>query len=229
MANTTHKILIIEDEMEIAHLISYTLRQERMNPLHSSNGRAGIDMAKRYKPVLIVLDLMLPDVSGLEVCRILKSDPKTSHIPIIMLTAKAEEVDRIVGLEMGADDYVTKPFSPRELALRIKSILKRDVVAKPAEPSNIKIGELEINPDEHTVTIGKKRLDLTLIEFKLLQYLVTHKEKAVARDTILNHVWGYEADVFSRTVDTHITRLREKLGRLGKHLITVRGIGYKWS
>lgn len=220
-------LLIIEDDPGILELISYNLKQEKFQILKASSGEDGLRIANHKKVDLIILDIMLPGINGLDVCKKLKSDSRTKEIPIVMLTAKSEEVDKIVGFEIGADDYITKPFSPRELVLRVKAVLKR------YEPKNNKktiiFKEVSVDPSSHSVTIGKKNLDLTLIEFKLLSYLLENKGKVMSRDTILNNVWGYAADVFSRTVDTHMTRLREKLGHYAKYIRSVRGVGYGWK
>ncbi|MDQ6656453.1 MAG: response regulator transcription factor [Verrucomicrobiota bacterium] len=189
------------------------------------DGTTGIRRA-REQPSLVVLDLMLPGLSGLEVCRILRSDPATRGIPIIMLTAKAEEVDRIVGLEFGADDYVTKPFSPRELVLRISAILRR--LEAPQTETKLTAGDLVIDQGRHDVRCAGKRLELTAVEFKLLSTLLQRRGRVQARDRLLSDVWGYEAAIDTRTVDTHVRRLREKLGKRGQLIETVRGFGYRF-
>ena len=183
--------------------------------------------ARDTLPALIVLDLMLPQVEGTEVCKQLRADPKTAAIPILMLTAKAEEVDRIVGLELGADDYVTKPFSPREVVLRIRKILGRSQgKATPAEL--LKCGELVVDVAKHEVTLKSKVLDLTATEFRLLAMLMERRGRVQTRDRLLTDVWGYEGDVDTRTVDTHVRRLREKLGKAADYIETVRGVGYRF-
>ena len=191
------------------------------------DGAAGLRHARTETPAAIILDLMLPKMPGLEVCRALRSDPATRNIPIIMLTAKAEEIDRIVGLEFGADDYVTKPFSPREVMLRIRAILKRSA-SSDETPANITAGAITIEPAHHRVTISGKVLDLTATEFKLLSTLVQRRGRVQARDRLLNDVWGYESIIDTRTVDTHVRRLREKLGKAGGDIETVRGFGYRF-
>ena len=191
----------------------------------SSDGVAGLDKARREKPDFIILDLMLPKMPGLEVCKILKSDPASRQIPILMLTAKAEEIDRIVGLEFGADDYVTKPFSPREVILRIRAILRRGE-ATPAD-ERLTAGPITIDPARHEVSVGGKRVNLTSIEFKLLRTLMQRRGRVQERDRLLNDVWGYESIIDTRTVDTHVRRLREKLGKAGDVIETVRGFGYR--
>jgi two-component system phosphate regulon response regulator PhoB len=181
--------------------------------------------ARTEKPAFIILDLMLPKMPGLEVCKILKSDPAARHIPIMMLTAKAEEIDRIVGLEFGADDYVTKPFSPREVILRIQAILRRG--NSTPEEERLSAGSIAIDPARHHVSVGSKRVNLTSIEFKLLRTLVQRRGRVQARDRLLYDVWGYESMIDTRTVDTHVRRLREKLGKAGDVIETVRGFGYR--
>lgn len=217
------KILIIEDESDVADLLTLNLRKGGFKASTAADGASGLQKARDNRPDFIVLDLMLPKMSGLEVCKILKGDAATSHIPILMLTAKAEEIDRIVGLEFGADDYVTKPFSPREIVLRIRAILRR--AEKPEE--SLKAGPIAIDPARHEVRVNGKQVHLTSLEFKLLQTLIQRRGRVQNRDKLLNDVWGYEAVIDTRTVDTHVRRLREKLGKAGDAIETVRGFGYR--
>jgi two-component system phosphate regulon response regulator PhoB len=217
------KILIIEDEKDVADLLTLTLRKAGFRISTSPDGASGLQRARDDKPDFIILDLMLPKMSGLEVCRILKSDTVTSHIPILMLTAKAEEIDRIVGLEFGADDYVTKPFSPREVVLRIRAILRRGQ----APSESLTAGPISIDPARHEVRINGKQVHLTSLEFKLLRLLMQRRGRVQDRDRLLNEVWGYESVIDTRTVDTHVRRLREKLGKVGDAIETVRGFGYR--
>jgi len=217
------KILIIEDETDVADLLSLNLRKAGFRISTAADGAIGLQKARDDRPDFIILDLMLPKLSGLEVCRILKSDVATSQIPILMLTAKAEEIDRIVGLEFGADDYVTKPFSPREVVLRIRAIFRRGEKAD----ESLKAGPISIDPARHEVRINGKRVRLTSIEFKLLQKLMQRRGRVQDRDRLLNEVWGYESVIDTRTVDTHVRRLREKLGKAGDAIETVRGFGYR--
>ena len=217
------KILIIEDESDVADLLEMGLHKAGFKTTTVADGAAGLQKARDNRPDFIVLDLMLPKISGLEVCRILKADAATSHIPILMLTAKAEEVDRIVGLEFGADDYVTKPFSPREVMLRIRAILRRG--EKPEE--TLQSGPISIDPGRHQVRVSGKRVHLTSLEFKLLLTLMQRRGRVQDRDKLLNEVWGYESVIDTRTVDTHVRRLREKLGKAGDAIETVRGFGYR--
>jgi|SRR3989338_292889 len=224
------KILVIEDDRDIAELVAYNLSQEKYSVEVSRNGAEGLAKARRLLPDLIVLDLMLPDMNGLDICRNLKADAKTKGIPVLMLTAKGEEMDRVVGFEVGADDYLTKPFSPRELVLRVRAILKRikerEFLEK-AEP--LTFGILHIDPSRFLVKVEKEEVRLTAIEFKLLQHLLANKGRVATRDLLLDRVWGYDAALTTRTVDTHIKRLREKLGKAGDYIETIRGIGYRFK
>ena len=220
------RLLIVEDERDVVDLLTLNLRKAGGFVISTAaDGAAGLHKARTEKPAFIILDLMLPKMPGLEVCKILKSDPATRHIPIMMLTAKAEEIDRIVGLEFGADDYMTKPFSPREVILRIQAILRRGD-STPAE-ERLSTGSIVIDPARHHVSVGGKRVNLTSIEFKLLRTLVQRRGRVQARDRLLYDVWGYESMIDTRTVDTHVRRLREKLGEAGDVIETVRGFGYR--
>jgi two-component system phosphate regulon response regulator PhoB len=217
------KILIIEDESDVADLLELNLHKAGFRTSTAADGADGLQKARDERPDFIILDLMLPKMSGLEVCKILRSDTATSGIPILMLTAKAEEIDRIVGLEFGADDYVTKPFSPREVMLRIRAILRRG--EKPEE--TLRAGAILIDPARHQVRVSGKRVHLTSLEFKLLKTLIQRRGRVQDRDQLLNDVWGYEAVIDTRTVDTHVRRLREKLGKAGDVIETIRGFGYR--
>jgi DNA-binding response OmpR family regulator len=220
------KVLIVEDEPDVVDLLTLQLRKAGgFSVLTAQDGVEGLKKARAESPALIVLDLMLPRMPGLEVCKVLKTDALTSHIPIIMLTAKAEEVDRIVGLEFGADDYVTKPFSPREMLLRIKAILRRGQ-GKMSEEKMTR-GPITIDSARHRVLVGGKPIILTAVEFKLLSMLMQRPGRVQARDRLLNEVWGYETAIDTRTVDTHVRRLREKLGKAAGVIETVRGFGYR--
>ena len=226
-AVSSKRILIVEDEKDVIDLLTLNLRKAGgFSVSIANNGAAGLAKAREEKPDIIILDLMLPKMPGLEVCKILKSDGATRHIPILMLTARAEEIDRIVGLEFGADDYVTKPFSPREVILRIKAILRRGAADKTEEPMTA--GSITIDPARHKVSVGKNDVDLTSIEFRLLRMLMQRRGRVQERDRLLNEVWGYESVIDTRTVDTHIRRLREKLGKAGDQIETVRGFGYRF-
>jgi len=218
-------ILILEDERDVVDLLTLNLNKAGGFAVSTApDGVSGLKKARAEKPAFIILDLMLPRMSGLEVCKVLKSDPATQHIPILMLTAKAEEIDRIVGLEFGADDYVTKPFSPREVILRIQAILRR---GQTKEGERLTAGSITIDPARHRVLVGGKGVNLTSIEFKLLRTLVQRRGRVQERDRLLNEVWGYESVIDTRTVDTHVRRLREKLGEAGDIIETVRGFGYR--
>ncbi len=222
-------ILIIEDEKDLAQLLAYNLQQEGFKTHISLDGEAGLSQVLREIPDLIILDLMLPKLNGLELCRKLRANPKTQSIPVLILTAKGEEIDRVVGFEVGADDYMTKPFSPRELVLRVKAILKR--AGREASSSenemSLRWGPVELDSVQHRVWIDKKEVILTATEFKLLKYLLTSRGRVLTRDLLLDQVWGYDVAVTTRTIDTHVKRLREKLGKGGECIETVRGIGYR--
>ena len=218
-------ILIVEDERDVVDLLALNLRKAGFAILTATDGAAGLQKARDEKPTLVILDLMLPKMPGLEICKILKSDPATRQIPIMMLTAKAEEIDRIVGLEFGADDYVTKPFSPREVILRIKAILRR--AESGTEDERLSAGSILIDPARYEVSVGGKRVNLTGLEFKLLRTLMQRRGRVQTRDRLLNDVWGYETVIDTRTVDTHVRRLRKKLGKAADTIESVRGFGYR--
>jgi DNA-binding response OmpR family regulator len=218
-------ILIVEDERDVVDLLAFSLRKAGFAISTAMDGAAGLEKARSEKPAFIILDLMLPKMPGLEICKIVKSDPATRQIPIMMLTAKAEEIDRIVGLEFGADDYVTKPFSPREVILRIKAILRR-AEGSPADEC-LSAGPIAIDPARHEVSIAGKRVNLTSLEFKLLRMLMQRRGRVQTRDRLLNDVWGYESIIDTRTVDTHVRRLRKKLGKAANAIESVRGFGYR--
>ena len=221
-------ILIVDDEQDVLDLLVYNLQKAGYKILTARDGAAALQKARDEVPSLIVLDLMLPQMDGTEVCRHLKADPKTAHIPIIMLTAKAEEVDRVVGLELGADDYVTKPFSPREMTLRVKGVLRR-TSGKIAPAEILKFADITVDLAKHEVTLKGKVVELTATEFRLLATLLERRGRVQSRDRLLTDVWGYEGDVDTRTVDTHMRRLREKLGKAADYVETVRGVGYRFA
>jgi len=220
------KILIVDDEPDALEVLGFKLRESGYVPLFAKDGARALMIARDEHPALIVLDLMLPEVDGLEVCKILRRDTSTASIPVIMLTARAAEMDRVLGLELGADDYVTKPFSPRELVLRIKKLLGR---ARQTDDAGalLRLGSVEIDVPRHHVALGGTPLVLTATEFKLLEILVRRRGRVQSRDRLLQDVWGYDNPIDSRTVDTHMRRLREKLGDEARHLETVRGVGYR--
>jgi two-component system, OmpR family, phosphate regulon response regulator PhoB len=221
-------LLIIEDEIDLQQVLEYNLRQAGYEVLCALNGKAGLQLAVERSPQLILLDLMLPDISGTQVCRALKADPRTAAIAVIMLTARGEEADRIVGFELGADDYVVKPFSIRELMLRIGVSLRRGSPS-PESAAVIEVGCLRIDCNAHRVFVHAEEVRLTALEFKLLRKLYEAKDHVQTRATLLGHVWQIEADVTTRTVDTHIKRLREKIGAAGSYIETVRGVGYRFA
>ncbi len=220
------KILVVDDEADVLDLVCMNLRGAGFTVITAETGATAIQKARAEQPELIVLDIMLPEMTGLEVCKTLKKDNTTVHIPIIMLTAKAEEVDRVVGLELGADDYVSKPFSPRELVLRVKSVLRRGH-DKAVPDERLTHGELVLDRARHEVLVKGKRIDLTATEFKLLDVLMVRRGRVQSRERLLNDVWGYESMIDTRTVDTHVRRLREKLGKASAYIETVRGVGYR--
>ena len=219
-------ILIVEDERDVVDLLTLSLRKAGgFIVATAADGVSGLQKARTEKPDFLILDLMLPKMPGLEICKILKSDPATRQIPIMMLTAKAEEIDRIVGLEFGADDYVTKPFSPREVVLRIRAIMRRGDAKQ--EEEHLTAGSIVIDPARHEVSVNGKRVNLTSLEFKLLRTLMQRRGRVQARDRLLNDVWGYESIIDTRTVDTHVRRLRKKLGKAANVIESVRGFGYR--
>jgi len=222
------QIIIIEDDKHISKLVKYNLEKAGYDCTVADEGEEALDVLAKERPDLIILDIMLPKMDGFEVCRAIKQNTKLKNIPIIMLTAKGEEVDRIVGLELGADDYVVKPFSPRELILRIKAILKRGK-SEESPKDVIKRGTLIIDVPKHRVMVNNKKIALTPIEFKLLVTLIERNGRIQSRDQLLSDVWEHQSDVFTRTVDTHIKRLREKLGKVGGQIETIRGLGYRFK
>ncbi|MFH1201663.1 MAG: response regulator [Candidatus Omnitrophota bacterium] len=222
-------ILIVEDEKDIVKMLDYNLKKEGFKILSVHDGEEALDLAPREHPDLIILDLMLPGIDGLEVCKALKKENKTASIPIIMLTAKAQEADKIVGLELGADDYVTKPFSPRELIARIKAVLRR-AKEKDKLPEVLKIGDLTIDFGKIEVAIKAKPIELTAKEFELLRTLVKANGRVLSRDFLLDNVWGFDSlEIQTRTVDVHIRTLRKKLKSEAKRIITVKNYGYRFE
>jgi two-component system, OmpR family, phosphate regulon response regulator PhoB len=220
------RVLVIEDEADLREVLQYNLTQAGHRAFTAATGDAGLKLALEVKPDIVLLDLMLPDVSGTLVAKALRREPLTQLVPIIMVTAKAEEIDRIVGFELGADDYVVKPFSVRELLLRIDAVLRR---GKTSEQRLIEIAELRIDKGAHRVTVGAEEVLLTALEFKLLVTLVERRDRVQGRGTLLSDVWAMDSEIASRTVDTHVKRLRDKLGTAGRFIETVRGVGYRFS
>ena len=222
-------ILIVEDEPDIRKNLKYNISREGFDVITAGSLSESEEIVNSNSISLILLDLMLPDGSGLDLCKKFKSNSKTESIPIIILTAKDDEVDRVVGFELGADDYVTKPFSVRELILRIKAILKRRQTKKEVVEVERQFGDLSMDIESHEVYVNNDEIDLTALEFRLLRHLVDRRGRVQSRDQLLSDVWGYSAEITTRTVDTHIKRLREKLGPMGKYVQTIRGVGYKFS
>jgi len=225
----SQKILIIEDEPDIRKTLEYNISREGYHVVGASSLLEAKSQIESDSFSLILLDLMLPDGSGLDLCREIKSDKEKSSVPIIILTAKDDEVDKVVGFELGADDYVTKPFSVRELILRMKAVLKRGEKKSDNVEVQRQFGQLSIDPESHEVFVDNNEITLTALEFKLLCQLVDRRGRVQSRDQLLSDVWGYSAEVTTRTVDTHIKRLREKLGSMGKYVQTIRGVGYKFT
>ena len=224
------KILVVEDERDIQEIIAYNLQQAGYDVVIAARGDDAVRLSRQQRPDLVLLDLMLPGLSGKEVCQAIRRDPSTAATPVIMLTAKGEEVDRVVGLEVGADDYVTKPFSMRELMLRVQTILRRVAGKDPVVGTrNVEFGCLRVDVEAHRAWVEGREVELTALEFKLLVTLHERKNRVQRRETLLSDVWGIRADVTTRTVDTHVKRLREKLGAAGAFVETVRGVGYRFS
>jgi two-component system, OmpR family, phosphate regulon response regulator PhoB len=224
----SEKILIVEDEIDVAELLAHHLRGEGFSVEIVTNGRTALAAVKSQTPALIVLDLMLPEISGLDLCRMIKSNPGTSNVPIVMLSARIEEIDRVLGFELGADDYVVKPFSPRELVLRIRAILRRLSQDKQdKEQVLLRVGDLVLDRSRHEVKAAERVIDCTATEFKLLAILMERQGRVQERDRLLTDVWGYDSVIDTRTVDTHMRRLRDKLGPHGSYIETIRGFGYR--
>jgi two-component system phosphate regulon response regulator PhoB len=222
-------ILIVDDERDLLTLLEFNLEQEGFRIVLASSGAEALAQLRRELPDLVLLDLMLPDISGTEVCRAIKADPKTRHVPVVMLTAKGQEIDRVVGFEIGADDYVTKPFSMRELVLRVKAVLRRASAAPAAEDlrGRVSVGPIRIDPDAHRAYVSGEEILLTALEFKLLQTFLSRVGRVQSREQLLGDVWEMSSELETRTVDTHVKRLREKLGPARDLLETVRGVGYR--
>ncbi|HYG64723.1 MAG TPA: response regulator [Thermoanaerobaculia bacterium] len=221
------RILVIEDEPDIAEVLQYNLEKEGFRVETARRGDSGLEAVRSDTPDLIVLDLMLPGLDGLELARVLKRDSTTSRIPIVMLTARGEEVDRIVGLELGADDYISKPFSPREVVLRVKAVLRRRQPEEAPASERLELGGIELDVAAHQLRVRAKEIPLTATEFRLLRLLMERCGRVQTRGQLLSDVWGYAEDIDSRTVDTHIRRLRRKLGPEADRIETVIGVGYR--
>ena len=227
MANEV--ILLIEDEKNILELVKYNLEQEGFRILTATKGNTGLETALKERPALVILDLMLPGMNGLEICKTLKQNDKTRAIPIIMLTAKGTESDKVVGLELGADDYITKPFSPREFVARIKAVLRRSQ-EKPTEEI-LRSGTIELDMTKHELRLKGKPVEITAKEFELLRVLMSSRERVLTREVLLSKVWGYEnsMNIETRTVDMHIGQLRKKIGKEAERIVTVKSIGYRFD
>ena len=224
------RILVVEDEKDLQEVLSYNLRQAGHTPLVVGAGRDAISAVGEHRPDLVLLDLMLPDVSGVEICRRLKGDATTKDVPIVMVTAKGDEVDRVVGFELGADDYVVKPYSLRELLLRIDAVLRRRAPAPAGAGRGLLLfGQLRVDRDAHRVWVGEEEVTLTALELRLLSTLLERRGRVQSRPALLDDVWGMSGEVTTRTVDTHVKRLREKLGSAGPYIETVRGVGYRFT
>ncbi|MFQ5680815.1 MAG: response regulator transcription factor [Candidatus Omnitrophota bacterium] len=219
-------VLIVEDDKNISRLVKYNLERAGFCCVIRITGEDALEALEREPVDLIILDLMLPKMDGIEVLKIIKQDKRLRSVPLIVLTAKGEEIDRIVGFELGADDYVVKPFSPRELVLRVKAVMRRARLVEPDEKEILGVGNLTVDIPRHKVTSNNKHIRLTAMEFNLLVVLIRRRGKVQSRDRLLEDVWDIAADVTTRTIDTHIKRLRQKLGRAGRFIETVRGIGY---
>jgi two-component system, OmpR family, phosphate regulon response regulator PhoB len=220
-------VLLVDDERDLLSVLDFNLRAAGFETLLATRGEEALLAMKRRVPDLVLLDLMLPDLPGTEVCRRIKGDPRTRHVPVVMLTAKGDEVDRVVGFELGADDYVTKPFSVRELTLRLRAVLRRAGSGKPAEPPREEVGPIRVDADAHRVFVDGAEASLTPLEFKLLTTFMARLGRVQSREQLLEDVWEMSPEVETRTVDTHVKRLREKLGSGRDLLETVRGIGYR--
>jgi two-component system phosphate regulon response regulator PhoB len=222
------RVLVIDDELDLREVLRYNLGSAGHDVSLAATGTEGLAMARAEIPDVVLLDLMLPDLPGLEVCKALKRDATTTHIPIVMVTAKGEEIDRVVGFELGADDYVTKPFSIRELLLRVQAIVRRHASERAASPV-MRFGALKIDRDAHRAWVHEEPVDLTALEFKLLLLLCDRRDRVQPRAVLLRDVWQIDGEVATRTVDTHVKRLREKLGETARCIETVRGVGYRFT
>jgi two-component system phosphate regulon response regulator PhoB len=222
------RVLVIDDELDLREVLRYNLAQAGHDVSVAETGLRGLELARADLPDVLLLDLMLPDITGLEVCKALKRDQATQHIPIVMVTAKGEEIDRVVGFELGADDYIVKPFSIRELLLRVQAVLRRQAGERSPTPM-LRFGALRIDRDAHRGWVNEEPLDLTALEFRLLVTLCDRRDRVQPRATLLRDVWQIDGDIPTRTVDTHVKRLREKLGACARCVETVRGVGYRFT
>jgi two-component system phosphate regulon response regulator PhoB len=223
------RILVVEDEADIQEVLDYNLKRDGHEVTLTSTAKEGLRLARERRPDLVLLDLMLPDGSGTELCKTLRQDPASRGIRVMMLTAKGEEIDRVLGFELGADDYIVKPFSVRELLLRVQSVLRRAGTEEPTGGEMLQFGMLRVDRAAHRVWVDGQEVELTALEFKLLLTLYDRRNRVQTRDALLSDVWKIDADVTTRTVDTHVKRLREKLGNAGVYIQTVRGVGYRFA
>lgn len=223
------RVLVIEDEEDLQQILEYNLGQIGCEVNGAVRGREGLRLASQQPPDLVILDLMLPDISGLEVCKTLKADPRTRQVPVLMMTAKGEEIDRVLGFELGAEDYVVKPFSVREMMLRVQAILRRTTAPRGEAGQSFEFGILRIDREAHRVWVQGEEVELTALEFRLLLTLADRRNRVQTRAVLLDEVWGIKMDITTRTVDTHVKRLREKLGAAGEYVETVRGVGYRFA
>ncbi len=221
------KVLVVDDEPDVTELLSYKLKQDGFSAEIINDPLMIMGKARDFRPDLFILDIMMPELNGIQICRMIRADPILKHVPIIFLTAKGETEDRIKGLETGADDYVAKPFNSKELLLRVKSIFKRSQKDSNPAGSRIQVGSVIIDEDQHRLTVEDREVDLTATEFRLLKLLMEHKGRVQTRENLLINVWNYDSEIETRTVDTHVRRLREKLGEHMNIIETVRGVGYR--
>jgi two-component system phosphate regulon response regulator PhoB len=229
LAIVMSRILVIEDEPDIRQVLDYNLRLAGHEVSSAARGLDGLRLVREESPELVILDLMLPDIPGTEVCRTIKDNPQTRSLPVVMLTARSEEIDRVVGFELGADDYITKPFSVRELVLRVRAVLRRKLPTASGDTPTIEFGNLRVDRAAHRVWIDEAEVELTALEFKLLVTLYDRRNRVQSRESLLDHVWGIEARISTRTVDAHVKRLREKIGAARDYIETVRGVGYRFA
>jgi two-component system phosphate regulon response regulator PhoB len=227
--NTAKKILVVDDETDVTELLAYTLKAKGFTVETLNDPNRSIGLARTFMPDLVILDVMMPDLNGIQICRMLRADPKLKKVPVVFLTAKAEEGDRIQGLETGADDYLCKPFSTKELVLRVQTILRRVHEGVPEVPKLISAGRIVLDGDRHIATVAGEPIELTATEFKLLRLLMERRGRVQTREHLLINVWNYETEIETRTVDTHVRRLREKLGSEADWVETIRGVGYRFA
>lgn len=223
------KILVVDDETDVTDLVAYHLRAKGFSVEAVNDPHASIGIARSFLPDLIILDVMMPDLSGIQICRMIRADSKLKKVPVVFLTARSEESDRVQGFETGGDDYIPKPFSTKELVLRVQTILRRLTEAAPEEPKRLQVGEIVVDTERHEVQIHGKPVELTATEFNLLQLLMSRRGRVQTREHLLLNVWNYETEIETRTVDTHVRRLREKLGTEADWIETIRGVGYRMA